>query len=68
MYIKKLPRAFNKTPKFTGPKINPQFAEGIKRYNTKNKNIRNWMFVFVYSSYYLNLQIGLNTHTQKNPY
>ena len=41
MYIKKLPRAFNKTPKFTGTKINPQFAEGIKRYNTKNKNIRN---------------------------
>ena len=39
MYIKKLPRAFNKTPKFTGPKINPQFAEGIKRYNTKIRTL-----------------------------
>ena len=24
-------------------------------YNTKNRNIRNWMFVFVYSSYHLKL-------------
>ena len=47
--------------KIPGPKINlkkshaefpslKNFPESIKWYNTKNKNIRNWMSVFVYSS------------------
>ena len=47
-----------------------KIPEGIKWYKTKNKNIVNWMFVFVFSSYQylklsfadstMNLQIVLN--------
>ena len=51
----------NPPTKIPGPKFNPQqmpfpisapkkFPESIKWYNTKNRNIINGMFVFVYSS------------------
>ena len=50
---KKIPRAQTK-PK----KIPCRISEKAFNDNTKNKNIRSWMLVFVYSSYHLKFSIS----------
>ena len=57
------PKGFQQNPKksldqkLTPKKSHTEFPsrKSIKWYDTKNKNIRNWMFVFVHSSYYLKI-------------
>ena len=59
----KIPRTPNKsldrklTPKKSHAKFPSfkNFQKAKKWYNMKNKNIRNWLFVFVFSSYHLKL-------------
>ena len=67
----KIPRASQQNPKksldqkLAPKKPHTEFPESIKWYNTKNKNIRNWKFVFVSWPYHLKLSYaGTSTNPQ----